>query len=81
VRQNQVMADLTAAKRRVLEAIGSKPWCSGVGVGLVGERREKGLIVSLGDGAPKDAGERIRALVPEVPVQVRGLREVRKLGL
>jgi hypothetical protein len=74
------MADLGAAKRRVLSAIGDEPWCVGVGVGLVGDKKEKGLVVSVGKGAPANAGQRIQSLASGVPIQVRVLGNVRKLG-
>jgi hypothetical protein len=73
------VTDLAAAKKRLVDALGDEPWVSAIGIGLVGTDRQKGLIVSLGEGAPAGASERIATLIPGVPFQVRGLRHVHKL--
>lgn len=61
-----------------MDALGDEPWLTGIGVGLVGRERQKGLIVSLGEGAPTNVSERITKLVPGVAFQVRGFRGAQK---
>ena len=72
--------DLSSAKRRVLAQIGDEPWCRGVGIGLVGPERQKGLIVSLARDAPESARKKIESLAQGVPIELRVVGDLRKRG-
>ena len=74
------MSDLAEAKKRLIEALGEEPWLTGIGIGLVGAQREKGLIVSVRRGAPENTDERIAQLVPGVAFQVRSFTGAQKRG-
>jgi hypothetical protein len=74
------MSDLSSAKQRLLDTIGRESWCTGIGIGLVGNERRKGLIVSLAEDAPDSARPLIESLHLDVPVDVRVLHDVRKRG-
>jgi hypothetical protein len=74
------VTDLSSAKRRVLAQIGDEPWCRGVGIGLVGPERRKGLIVSLASDVPQAARKKIESLAEGVPVELRVVGDLRKRG-
>lgn len=59
-----------------LSTLGSKEaWWRGIGIGLVG--KTPGLIVSVRTDALAEARAFVKAAAPGVPVEVRGLGEVR----
>ena len=74
------VTDLSSAKRRVLAQIGDEPWCRGVGIGLVGPERTKGLIVSLAPDVPDAARKKIVAMAEGVPIELRVVGDLRKRG-
>ncbi len=72
------MTTLATAKQVLLTDIGDEPWCRGIGIGLVGADRERGLVVSVAPDAPSSVAQRLRSLAGEVPIEVRVLGDVRK---
>jgi hypothetical protein len=68
-------ARLESAKQRLIAESGDRPWIMGLGIGKV--EGKLGLIVSVKPSAKPTAARVINRLRLDVPIEIRGVEEIR----